>query len=448
MTKKTRLIILTVCAVLFFIITPYILLYSLGYRVDFETKKIVATGGLYIKAQPQGATITIDSKISNKTSMFFNSVFVQNLLPKRHTLKIEKDGYYNYEKNLDVRGNEVAKLEHVVLMKKNISFELLKDAVDYFSFSPDENSLLTAGIKPNTINIYVSDISGRQSKAYTVNVKNGSIQDTQWSDDGKTILLHIGTDYYRLNANASAVINVPILASVTEAQINPQNNQEIFFIKNKNLYSNLQTLPLLKNVAAYQLINQDIIWLSYDGFLYDYATSSKTQNKITSQVFAVKQNSSYTVTTLSGNIFVKEHNAFFKLNQGSKILESFYNPVEDIKVSPDGQKVVYCNDHEVLLSFLNSDDKSRIFLNRFSGTIGGCHWLNNEYLIFTLGDKIIISEIDNRGNINTNDLSQQISLADGKSITIKNPKIFLRQQDKKVYILSERTLLFSERLIP
>jgi len=131
MTKKTRLIILLICVLFFLVITPSIVLYSLGYRVDFEQKRIVATGGVYLKVWPQPAEIFIDSKLGGKTNTFSGSVFVQNLLPKQHNVLIKKDGYFSYQKTLDVKEKEVVKLEHVVLFKENIPFELLKN---------DENS--------------------------------------------------------------------------------------------------------------------------------------------------------------------------------------------------------------------------------------------------------------------------------------------------------------------
>ena len=54
----------------------------------------------------------------NKTSRFDNSVFVQNMLPGPHQILVKKDGYYDYQKNLEVIENQVAKLEHVILFKK------------------------------------------------------------------------------------------------------------------------------------------------------------------------------------------------------------------------------------------------------------------------------------------------------------------------------------------
>src|SRR3990167_8145557 len=154
MTKKIRLIILAVCVLLFIIITPYVVLYSLGYRIDFENKKIVTTGGIYVRVLPQGSEVLIDSKINNKTGLFSNSVFVQNLLPKQHMVLIKKDGYHEYQKNLEVKENEVTKLENVILFKKNTIFEVLPPAAQSpFGQGVEENNFI---IKNN--NLYYSDI--------------------------------------------------------------------------------------------------------------------------------------------------------------------------------------------------------------------------------------------------------------------------------------------------
>ena len=127
MTKKTRLIILLICVILFLIITPYIVLYSLGYRIDFAKRRIIATGGIYVRVLPQGTDIIIDSKIQNKTGLFSNSIFVQDLLPRQHNILIKKEGYYDYQKNLPVKEKEVTKLENVILFKQKILFETLND---------------------------------------------------------------------------------------------------------------------------------------------------------------------------------------------------------------------------------------------------------------------------------------------------------------------------------
>lgn len=313
MTKRIRFITLAFCVVLFFIVAPYIIIYSLGYRIDFEQKKIIATGGIYVKALPTGADIIIDSKITNKTSLLSPTVFAQNLLPKQHSVLIKKDGYFSYQKTLDIKEKEVARLERVILFKEKIEFETL-----------------------------------------------------------------------------------------TDQTISPFAKEEQFSIKNDNLYQNNNGQPVLitKNVVAFDTYQNNLYWVGKDNLLYlsDFSGEEKTE-----------------------------------------VFKSFYSPVKNIEISPDGQKILYYNDSEILYSFLGSDDPEKIFLNRFSEKIGSCSWLNDDYLIFSLGEKIIISEIDNRNSINMVTLSQTLSSTD---------KILLNQEDKKLYILTKDSLLSSEKLLP
>ena len=117
MTKKTRSLILLFCIICFFAIAPVLVAYSMGYRFDFGKMKVVATGGIYIKTLPSAEQIIIDSNISIRPRMFSNDFFVQSLLPKNHTVFIEKTGYHDYSKTLPVKESQVTKLENVLLIK-------------------------------------------------------------------------------------------------------------------------------------------------------------------------------------------------------------------------------------------------------------------------------------------------------------------------------------------
>ena len=355
MTKKNRSLILVLCIVLFLIVAPYIIVYSLGYRIDFEQKKLVLTGGIYVKALPQGADVIVDSKIRNKTSFLSPTVFVQNLLPKQHLVQIKKDGYYDYKKNLEVKEKEVVKLEQVILFKEKIVFETLTNK--------------------------------------------------------------------------------------TNSPFSKKDPEQLFIIKNGNLYSNDPKKPttILKKVLSFGVSGDNIVWLGSDGFLYNSSQDGKTTDKLSQIALKTSAKNSYKFTIISQNIFLKENNNLLLFNQKTKAFETFYGSVKDFKISPNGQKILYYNDNEILYSYLGSDNPEKIFLNRFSEKIGDCFWLNDDYLIFDLGGKIIISEIDNRNGINAITLEQTLSLTD---------KISFDQQDKNLYILTQDNILVSEKLIP
>ena len=344
----------------------------MGYRIDFEHFKIVATGGVYVKALPENLSINIDSKIQNKTSYLYPYVFVQNLLPGIHNVNIKKDGYFDYQKNLEVKENQVVKLEQVVLFKKNPSFELL-GITENSPFAPINNK-----------------------DEYTI--KNNSL-------------------YY-----------------------SPKPTDDTILIP--------KSILLIKNILAYQILDNNIIYLSIDGYVYQYSILNKITTQLSLKPTPINKKDQYRLLATQNTILLQSNQSLFLLNKSSGAFENFYNPVSLMSFSPSNQKLLFCNDHEILFSVLDSANHEKIFLNRFSEKIADCQWLGNDYLIFTLGQNIIISEIDIRGNINTITLPQTITLTNGTLIEIKNPKIYFNQSEKKLYLLTGKTTLVSEKLIP
>ena len=372
MTKKTRLIILLICVACFFIVAPILVAYSMGYRFDFEKMKVTATGGIYVKTYPAADQIFIDSKISEKPGMFSNSIFVQSLLPNDHTILVKKTGYNDYFKTLPVQEKQVTKIENVLLIKKNIQFDVVID----------------------------------QSQS-------------------------------------------------------PFDSTEKFIIKNGNLYysdaaensglSNIQKLtPLIKKVITFSLQSNNIVWLGADGFLYksDIANLSTPATKINLTAIKMAKAGFYKIINNNRDIFIDNNGSLLILNDKTNNLDVFYASVKDAKISPDGKNIIYYNDNNIYISPIGGSPIIKNTLYKSSEKINDCVWLNNNYIIFVAGNKIIISETDYRGNVNATTLPQSITLSPDQKIDIKSPQIFFSQSAGKLYILVKDTLLASEKITP
>jgi hypothetical protein len=127
---------------LFLIFGPILIFYSLGYRVDFEKKKITKTGGIFIKALPKEVEILIDGKLKKKTDPFFGSALIENLLPKKYKVKVKKEGYFPWEKELEVEEEKVTEAKNLILFPKNLSFYQILNGVDQFWILPNGNELV------------------------------------------------------------------------------------------------------------------------------------------------------------------------------------------------------------------------------------------------------------------------------------------------------------------
>lgn len=347
MTIKTRMMLLIGCAVVFFIAAPYIVFYSLGYRVNFATWQINGTGGIYVYAVPEPESILIDGKVAKNTGLFSTAVFAQNLMPGTHQVFIKKDGYFDYQKNLQVEEKEVTKLENVTLFKKDIAFATMPDI-------------------PAT---------------ETLPAKTAAMQFAELS----------------------------------------KNPDDIFTLKKNAIYAAGKTEPLMKNVVAYVVAASTITWLSTDGFLYESSLAEITPRKITEQAFVIQPGEKY-----------------------------------QFKKSPDSQKIMYFNEHQIFISSGAQNHQTVALLDAYANIITDVQWINNDYLVIAVGDpstgswqaNIIISEIDSRGNINKITMPAALPLLQGETLTLKTPAILLRQQDKKLYIFTQKELVVSERLVP
>lgn len=358
--------------------TPYIVLYSMGYRTDFAEMKITATGGIYVRAMPQGVNVTIDSKISNKTGIFSNSVFVKNLLPKEHNVLVAKDGYHDYKKNFWVKENQVTKLENIILFKKETSFEVLSGGREEFSLllkTPPDKFFIKNG------NLYYSEIQ-----------------------------------------------------------------------ENSNLTAKQKKEPVIKSLVAYRVSGNSIIWLGFDGVLKSSDLTGQNTQEVSQTALKTNPKKSYRLNNLGQKTFLLEGDDLLLFDKESESFQNFHTPVKNLKISPDGQKIVYFNDYEIFVYYLDEnlspDGKNKILLQKHNEKISDFQWLNSDYIVFSKANEIIISEIDARGDVNAIKLPQTVLLSSGKNIEIRGPELFFDQQDNKLYILAQNTILASEKLIP
>jgi len=459
MNKKSRFIILAICVALFLVISPYIVMYSMGYRINFETWKVTATGGIYVRTYPQADAIIIDSKISKKPGMFANSVFVQDLMPRQHSVLVKKEGYFDYTKTLQVQEKEVSKIENVTLFKNNIVYSNLIEGVESFSVSPDKKNVLVETSSTKALNFLYFNVSSPENrKSYSLPLQFTTVLETKWSDDSNKALIKtqnsVSTAYYLLDfsKDKQSTASLPYLdVYAKEISFNPQDSSQIFYIKNKTLYSvkNNKSSAIIKNLIAYKVNNGNILWISSDGLLAKSDMTGKLIENMTAKEEALSVYKNYKIDIISGKIFLEEPNDLLTYNTELKTFENFDIKVSNYKIlqSPDGKNMIYYNDLNIYVySFAENleENNVKLFSSNYPETITNCVWLNNDYIIFESGNKIIASEIDYRGNVNAVEIPQTYPL----SADSKTPEVTFNSQDGKVYVLTGGTLYASEKIIP
>ncbi len=136
--------------------------YGRGYRVtrDENGRNIVAgTGLLVVTSVPDGARAFVDGKLTTATD---NTI---NLKPGKYSVKIEKDGYFPWEKQIEITNERVTETNALLFPK-----------------APQLTNLTTTGVKnPVTdkdrriIAYTVASASSELNGIYTLNLNRGII---------------------------------------------------------------------------------------------------------------------------------------------------------------------------------------------------------------------------------------------------------------------------------
>ena len=143
MTRKRRRILLFISIVLFMVLVAPVLLYSFGYRFSTETWQIVRAGGFSISSTPStGTQIYLDGKLAKKTSLLSRRLFIQGLTPRAYKIRIEKDGYFPWEKTLPVYPERVTDIQALLVRDGPEGTVLLHGDWQKFSFLGESRIIL------------------------------------------------------------------------------------------------------------------------------------------------------------------------------------------------------------------------------------------------------------------------------------------------------------------
>jgi len=425
MTKRTRKILFFVFFLMFLFIAPLIILYYQGWRFDFEKKSLTQTGGIFLKVIPKQAEIYIDGKLVKKTDFFFGSTFIENLLPKKYKIQIKKEGYYPWEKVLEVKEREVTEAKNIILFPVKSNFEILSKDVESFWLSPDGKKIVlrekSSPEEPGwSLKLYdlKKRVKSQLISEKEIFAKGADFSDLNWSPDSKEIYLDVAIKEEEKNFKLDLNKIPPILV---ERKI---------------------VLPP-ENVLTYQNLNGNNYFLDNSGILYLSDSSFSVKEKISEKPFPIKAETKYELNIFSGFIFLREGETLYLFNHDSRSFQKLFEKINTLEVSPDNKKLILLSDFEVWIFFLKEKFEKEtkkagenLFLLRLSEKIKDIFWLNSDYLIFNAGEKIEITEIDERDKLNI------VLLAE-----FKNPEIFFNQIDKKLYVLSDGILYSSETLL-
>lgn len=261
MKLTRRITILTVLIVVFAIVAPVILVFALGYRIDFGQRRLVATGTLFVKTLPKDANIFLNGELSEtKTPVTFRL-----LLPGEYEVKIEKPGYQTWAKRFTIFPKRLTVAHDrepgITLLRSDISPELA-DASSKFLFK--KNVELWDASSKDTVKL----LQLENKRTISTQILSDATTTAQFYFDDPWLFIYTAAGLHAITLDSEATFSFSGLPAPT--QIITLGN-ESFLIQNQG-----QLLALEGKTGTYTLVRDGIRGLSKarDGGYY-VATESE-----------------------------------------------------------------------------------------------------------------------------------------------------------------------------
>ncbi|MEK7129988.1 MAG: PEGA domain-containing protein, partial [Patescibacteria group bacterium] len=233
--------------VLILSVTVVVILTAKGYRPNFEDKTVDITGILVATSDPDGASVFIDGKLKTATNT------TANLKPGKYLIKIAKDGYYDWEKQVEIKKEEVFKTNVFLFPRAADLRPITLNGASNPVLSPDESRIAftVASASATATGIYTLSMSG-VPVINNVNIRqifrdNGlalsKVEGLIWSADDTQLIASQSGKYYMLDTDKMTVS--PTIISNTQLEVLKTGWQQESEMKAKSQLSKLHNnLPI------------------------------------------------------------------------------------------------------------------------------------------------------------------------------------------------------------
>lgn len=135
LTRPIRRAIMFFGIAVFLIATPALILYAAGYRYDWQEKQLKQTGVMSIDITPADAAVSVNNIVIKKKP----PIRLPNRAPGSYTVKIEKEGYHAWEKQITVESRQTAYIKDISLFKTSRPKKILPDVVALDQILPSKD---------------------------------------------------------------------------------------------------------------------------------------------------------------------------------------------------------------------------------------------------------------------------------------------------------------------
>ncbi|MFH1789723.1 MAG: PEGA domain-containing protein [bacterium] len=164
-TKPFRIVFQLSFVCLFFIISPLIIMYSMGFRYDFSNGIWRETGSLSVDVNPKDGDIYLNG-VKLKKNRLNKKVELKNIKPGKYDLLIETFGYHPWLKQIEIENRQTVYIKEINLTRSEQAKILLDKAISGFELMPDKNLLIYSMANGTSTDFYYLDLTTNELKIF------------------------------------------------------------------------------------------------------------------------------------------------------------------------------------------------------------------------------------------------------------------------------------------
>lgn len=200
-----RFILTSIMAIVIFASAGVAVFLAKGYTFSTTERKIIGTGIISATSVPDSASVYVDNHLTTATNATISS-----LPPKKYTVKIIKEGFIPWEREVEVREGLVTELKVTLFPAIPTIYPLTFNGVKNPSLSPDASKLAFVVPTGKKAGVWVWTMSNNQPIAFARSAEPHEISQSiggvdfslslfTWSSDSKQVIATIGNNNYLLD---------------------------------------------------------------------------------------------------------------------------------------------------------------------------------------------------------------------------------------------------------
>lgn len=181
MSKRFIITIITIIAI--GVTAGVAIFFAKGYTFSPQERKVLGTGIINISSEPDAASVYIDGHLTTATN-----ATVSSLKPKTYSVKVVKEGFIQWERQIDVKEGLVTAVKVTLFPSIPTIYPLTFSSVLNPTLSPDGSKLAYIVPKDKKAGVWVWTLIRNQPIAFARSAEPHQIASSQFIDFSKAFL--------------------------------------------------------------------------------------------------------------------------------------------------------------------------------------------------------------------------------------------------------------------